>query len=77
MTAESVGQHLKQNVEGEQVHLSDDVLGGLVDLARVKKIYKLNSVPPKKGVVKDAKSDSAERKELEVSVLGVMSLKGS
>lgn len=72
-----MGQHLKQNVEGQQVQFSDDILNELVDIARVRKTYKLNTVPPKKGAAKEVKSESAERKDLVISVLGVMALKGS
>lgn len=56
---------------------SDDVLIGLVDVPRLKKIYKLNSLPPKKGAAREVKSEATERKELETSILGVMALKGS
>lgn len=76
ITAADVGQHLKQHVEGQQVEVSDEVLGELVDLSRLRKIYKLNSLP-KKGAAKTVTSDVDERKELETSILGAMALKGS
>lgn len=72
-TVESVGQHLKQHVEGQEIEITDQWLGELVDLARVKKIYKLNSLP-NKGRLSDTAS---ERMEMETFVLGAMALKGS
>lgn len=56
--------------------VSNEVLGELVDLARLKKIYKLNTAQ-KKGTAKGASADSAERDEMETLVLGTMALKGS
>lgn len=71
-----MGQHLKQNVEGQQSVVSNEFLGELVDLARLKKIYKLNTAQ-KKGTAKGASADSVERDEMETLVLGTMALKGS
>lgn len=76
ITADAVEAHLKQHVEGEQVAATDDILGELVDLARVKKIYKLNS-QPKKGASHSQSGAAAERSEMETFVLGSMALKGS
>jgi EKC/KEOPS complex subunit CGI121/TPRKB len=75
LTAESVSQHLQQNIEGEQVEVSDANLAELADQARLRKIYKLN-VQTKKGAA-DGTSKESELKELETSILGVMALKGS
>jgi EKC/KEOPS complex subunit CGI121/TPRKB len=75
LTAESVSQHLQQNIEGEQVDVSDADLAELADQARLRKIYKLN-VQAKKGAA-NGTSKEAEIKELETSILGVMALKGS
>ncbi|THX45528.1 CGI-121-domain-containing protein [Aureobasidium pullulans] len=76
ITAESVSQHLQQNVEGEQVEVSDAALSEVADQARLRKIYKLN-VQAKKGAANGAASTTSEIKELETSILGVMALKGS
>ncbi|KAI4836038.1 CGI-121-domain-containing protein [Aureobasidium sp. EXF-8845] len=75
MTAESVSQHLQQNIEGEQVEASDAEFAELADQPRLRKIYKLN-VQAKKGAANGTSKD-AEIKELETSILGVMALKGS
>ncbi|KAL1305677.1 hypothetical protein AAFC00_007270 [Neodothiora populina] len=75
-TSESVSQHLTQQVKGQAIEVSDEILGDLVDLARLKKIYKLNA-PPKKGGSGIVSSAAAERDEMESSILGAMALKGS
>jgi EKC/KEOPS complex subunit CGI121/TPRKB len=76
MTAESVSQHLQQNIEGDQVDVSDAIFAELADQARLRKIYKLN-VQTKKGASNGTPSKESETKELETSILGVMALKGS
>lgn len=76
ITAESVSQHLQQNIEGEQVEASDANFAEFADQARLRKIYKLN-VQAKKGPSNGTSSKEAEIKELETSILGVMALKGS
>jgi EKC/KEOPS complex subunit CGI121/TPRKB len=89
-TAEEVQSHLTASIEGEQVPFEDNVLSQMTDIARVKKIYKLNSngggAGKKKGQVNGAVSeglnvngtgsDEDERKELEILVLGCMALRG-
>ncbi|KAI4720210.1 CGI-121-domain-containing protein [Aureobasidium sp. EXF-10727] len=64
ITAESVSQHLHQNIEGDQVDVSDAEFSELADQT-------------KKGPVNGTVSKEAEIKELETSILGVMALKGS
>ncbi|KAI4735803.1 CGI-121-domain-containing protein [Aureobasidium sp. EXF-12298] len=76
ITTESVSQHLQQNIEGDQVDVSDANFAELADQARLRKIYKLNS-QTKKGPANGTTSKDAEIKELETSILGVMALKGS
>jgi EKC/KEOPS complex subunit CGI121/TPRKB len=76
ITTESVSQHLQQNIEGDQVDVSDANFAELADQARLRKIYKLNA-QTKKGPANGTTSKEAEIKELETSILGVMALKGS
>ncbi|KAI4760987.1 CGI-121-domain-containing protein [Aureobasidium sp. EXF-3400] len=76
ITTESVSQHLQQNIEGDQVDVSDANFAELADQARLRKIYKLNS-QTKKGPANGTTSKDAEIKELETSILGVMALKDS
>lgn len=84
-TAQDVQAHLDKEFQGEQVSFDDEVLAEMTDLARVRKIYKLNAVgggAGKKGAVNGANGVSAskekdERKELEVFVLGCIALRGA
>jgi EKC/KEOPS complex subunit CGI121/TPRKB len=87
-TAEEVQSHLTSSIEGEQVPFEDSVLQEMTDVARVKKIYKLNSSGggggEKKGQVNGAEnevpngtgSEVDQRKDLEILVLGCMALRG-
>ena len=77
-----VQEHLSRVVEGTQVAFTDDVLRSTTDLARIRKIYKLNAEGggsgPKKGVKGvNGVSEVDERKELEILVLGSMALRGA
>ncbi|QSZ36379.1 hypothetical protein DSL72_006255 [Monilinia vaccinii-corymbosi] len=84
-SAPQISQHLSTAIEGDAVVFGDEELRSLTDVARVRKLYKLNGVGvgagagAKKGGVggKDAKNDEDERKELEVLVLGAMALRGA
>lgn len=69
-------------VEGEQVEFSDAVLHTMTDIARVKKIYKLNTTGgvngrAKGGVVNEGGKAKDENKELEMLILGSMALRGA
>jgi hypothetical protein len=83
ITHESVAQHLGLVVKGTLVEFSNKVLDEMTDLARVRKIYKLNTgqnAPPGRGDaggsgMKDA--GPSERKELEIAVIGAMALRGA
>ena len=79
-TGPQVQEHLTEVVEGTQIAFSDDELREMVDLARVRKIYKLNTAG---GGGKKAmngandRSEVDESRELEVLVLGSMALRGA
>lgn len=81
-TAENVANHISSAVEGEQVPFNDEEIAKMTDWAKVKKIYKLHSVPMSSGgkkatngVVEHPGED--EVKELEVMILGSMALRGA
>jgi EKC/KEOPS complex subunit CGI121/TPRKB len=80
-TSVQVQEHLSKVIEGTQIPFSDDEIGQMTDLARVRKIYKFNAAGggKKANVVNgvDGKSEEEERKELEVLVLGTMALRGA
>ncbi|KAI9781308.1 MAG: hypothetical protein M1839_006101 [Geoglossum umbratile] len=83
ITHESVAQHLGLVVKGTLVEFSNKVLDEMTDLARVRKIYKLNTgqnVPPGRGDAGGSGVNGAghsERKELEIAVIGAMALRGA
>ena len=73
-------EHLDKEVDGELVEFEDDVIWEMTDLARVRKIYKLNSLggSGKKGaMVNGVGNEREERKEMEILVLGSMALRGA
>jgi EKC/KEOPS complex subunit CGI121/TPRKB len=87
-TASEIQSHLTSSIEGEQVPFEDSILQEMTDVARIKKIYKLNSggggggkkngqvnVTAIEGVSINGTKEN-ERKELGVLVLGAMALRG-
>lgn len=80
VTAEDVQKHLQEVIEGEQVPFEDENLSDMTDIARLKKIYKLNTVSSvngdKKGAINGDATGNDWKKELEVLILGAMALRG-
>jgi len=82
ITADEVQKHLNEVIEGEQVPFDDENLTGMTDLARVKKVYKLNTVSsvsgdvPENGAVNGDGKSKDWRRQLEVLLLGAMALRG-
>ena len=69
-------------MEGEQVEFSDSVLHTMTDIAKVKKMYKLNSSGGVNGRGKESAINGSNRtgldsKELEMLILGSMALRGA
>ncbi|KAI9845553.1 MAG: hypothetical protein M1837_004650 [Sclerophora amabilis] len=92
ITHESVQQHLSAVVEGTALEFSDENLCTLTDLAKVRKLYKLNSVSSKQAGVANTKTgdrkeerkangvshpDANEFKEVEAAILGAIALRGA
>ena len=85
VSAESVSQHLNDSFQGTPIEFNDETLMEKTDVAKVKKIYKLNtlsSTKSKRGKAGDIENDGVtfekdSRKELEVAVLGLMALRGA
>ena len=72
-------QHLQSIVEGSAIEFSDGALRELTDMARVRKFYKLNAQPQRLGKTtkeRGSMSEEAQKKELEVNILGLMALRG-
>ncbi|TGO08198.1 hypothetical protein BTUL_0221g00150 [Botrytis tulipae] len=82
-SASQISEHLSSVIEGEPVPFDDESLASMVDIARVKKLYKLNALGggAKKGgangVSGKTENKVDERKELEIMVLGAMALRGA
>ncbi|KAI9648202.1 hypothetical protein NHQ30_002834 [Ciborinia camelliae] len=79
-SASQISEHLASAVEGEAVAFEDGELRSMTDVARVKKLYKLNAGGGgKKGGANGVTNENAEneRKELEIMVLGAMALRGA
>ncbi|CAG8979619.1 hypothetical protein HYALB_00012597 [Hymenoscyphus albidus] len=72
VSRDEVLKHLTEVIEGESVDFCDEVLGGMVDEKRVRKVYKLGG--GKSGIVQS--KGEGEKRELEVLVLGGMALRG-
>lgn len=85
VTAESVGKHLGEVVQGTSVPIGElgEELGQWCDLEKVRKVYKLPSsdAKGKKGKKGDVMNGGVpardEKKEVESVVLGIIALKGS
>ena len=79
ITQESIRRHLQDVIHGTPFRFENSSLASMTDLARVRKIYKLNT-PSQNGHAKANSTqliDIDERKELEVVVLGIMALRGA
>ncbi|TGO46768.1 hypothetical protein BOTNAR_0566g00040 [Botryotinia narcissicola] len=82
-SASQISEHLSSVIEGEPVPFDDESLASMVDIARVKKLYKLNALGggAKKGgangVSGKTENKVDERKELEIMVLGAMAMRGA
>ena len=81
-SAEAVQSHLTQSVEGEQIDFSDAELQNMTDVARVKKIYKLNNSASVNGQAKGNAVNGGgragdETKELEMLIIGSIALRGA
>ena len=84
---DSVKAHLDSSVQGKAVTFDDDVLQGMTDMARLKKVYKLNSgnsrTSKPTGGAKAASGmngtvdQEKERLEMEVAIIGIMALRGA
>ncbi|KAF7943895.1 uncharacterized protein EAE97_005965 [Botrytis byssoidea] len=82
-SASQISEHLSSVIEGEPVPFDDESLASMVDIARVKKLYKLNALGggAKKGGANGVSGKTENKvdgtKELEIMVLGAMALRGA
>lgn len=85
VTADTVSRHLNDVIEGTLSPFNDGELRGITDIGKLRKNYKLK-VPSKsnsqrsiseKEDTDNVENDEFERQELEVSILGLMALRGA
>ncbi|PTB67765.1 CGI-121-domain-containing protein [Trichoderma citrinoviride] len=71
-SADSVSQHLKDNVEGDAVPATDETIQTITDVRTVRKSYKLNGLAWLDAI----KDELVKRQEMERLILGGMALRG-
>ncbi|KAF5546504.1 hypothetical protein FMEXI_5526 [Fusarium mexicanum] len=72
LTHDLIWEHLKSNVEGEAVSITDDQISTTTDVPKVRKYYKLNGLK----WLDDIKDEKVKQKEIESLVIGAMALRG-
>ncbi|CAJ0548539.1 Ff.00g021520.m01.CDS01 [Fusarium sp. VM40] len=72
LTHDQIWEHLKSNVEGEAVSITDDQISTTTDVPKVRKYYKLNGLK----WLDDIKDEKVKKQEMESLVIGAMALRG-
>ncbi|KAG7416362.1 EKC/KEOPS complex subunit CGI121 [Fusarium oxysporum f. sp. rapae] len=72
LTHDQIWEHLKTNVEGEALPITDDQISTTTDVPMVRKYYKLNGLK----WLDDIKDEKVKQKEMESLVIGAMALRG-
>jgi EKC/KEOPS complex subunit CGI121/TPRKB len=72
LTRDQIWEHLKTNVEGEALSITDDQISTTTDVPKVRKYYKLNGLK----WLDDIKDEKVKQKEMESLVIGAMALRG-
>ncbi|KAL4763974.1 EKC/KEOPS complex subunit CGI121/TPRKB [Aspergillus foveolatus] len=77
ITHESVAAHLAQNVQGTPLPFDDNALSDISDYAKIKKAYKLGSLPSGPSSDQVNGTLGGKERQLELSVLGAIALRGA
>ncbi|KAF5008454.1 hypothetical protein FDECE_5286 [Fusarium decemcellulare] len=72
LTHDQIWEHLKKNVEGEALPITDEQISTTTDVPKVRKYYKLNGLK----WLDDIQDDKVKKKEMESLVIGAMALRG-
>ncbi|SPJ76338.1 Protein CGI121 [Fusarium torulosum] len=72
LTHDQIWEHLRSNVEGEAVSITDDQISTTTDVPKVRKYYKLNGLK----WLDDIKDEKVKKQEMESLVIGAMALRG-
>lgn len=76
LTLEQVKAHLGASIKGEEAAFSDQALGSVSDISRLRKVYKLPA-PASGKTTNGVHADSDDIEHLEVQILGAMALRGA
>lgn len=77
VTHESVAAHLEEHVQGSQVPFNDDTLSAVSDVGRIKKAYKLGSLPSQPAKAGQVNDQDDGKRQLELCLLGAIALRGA
>ncbi|KAK2744594.1 hypothetical protein FQN57_004199 [Myotisia sp. PD_48] len=79
ITHESVAQHLDKIIDGSPAPFENLTLDGLRDLAKIRKAYKLPAASQPKSAGGNVASNFSEedKKQMEISIIGAIALRGS
>ncbi|KAL6912688.1 hypothetical protein ACHAP8_011203 [Fusarium lateritium] len=72
LSQDQIWEHLKTNVEGEAVSITDEQISTATDVPKVRKYYKLNGLK----WLDDIQDEKVKQKEMESLVIGAMALRG-
>ncbi|CEI68211.1 EKC/KEOPS complex subunit [Fusarium venenatum] len=72
LSQDQIWDHLKTNVEGEAVSITDEQISTATDVPKVRKYYKLNGLK----WLDDIQDEKVKQKEMESLVIGAMALRG-
>ncbi|KAH8700312.1 protein cgi121 [Talaromyces proteolyticus] len=75
ITHGSVAEHLTKSVEATPVSFDDETISSMSDISRIRKIYKIAQSSSKSG--DDAAVNGHVVRELEVSIIGAIALRGA
>ncbi|OJJ51287.1 hypothetical protein ASPZODRAFT_127343 [Penicilliopsis zonata CBS 506.65] len=76
ITHESVEAHLQEHIQGTPVPFDDEILSTIRDVAKIKKVYKLGSLPS--STTKEANGTLSDGdRQLEKCLLGAIALRGA
>ncbi|KAJ5988789.1 hypothetical protein N7481_003999 [Penicillium waksmanii] len=76
ITRDSVAAHLEASVQGTPVTFDDQTLSEISDVTRIKKMFKLGALPSP-GDKTSGTQDTNAKRQLEMSLVGAIALRGS
>lgn len=77
ITHESVAAHIGEYIQGSPVPFNDDTLSAISDVERIKKAYKLGSLPSQRTKSDLVNGHDDGKRQLEVCLLGAIALRGA